>query len=52
MKEAKTIFEKLKADVNIVLFREEKINNNFFKRLKKSSYAEVDFSVDFSVGKF
>ena len=40
IKEAKTIFEKLKTNVNSVLFTEEKINNNFFKRLKRSSYAE------------
>ena len=38
--EVKAIFEKLKADVNSVLFTEEKINNNLFKRLKTSSYAE------------
>ena len=38
--EVKAIFEKLKTDVNSVLFTEEKINNNLFKRLKKSSYAE------------
>ena len=39
MKEAKTIFEKFKTDVNSVLFTKEKINNNLFKRLKKSLYA-------------
>ena len=35
-----TIFEKLKPDVNSVLFTKEKINSNLFKRLKKSLYAE------------
>ena len=40
MNEAKAIFEKLKTDLNSVLFTEEKISNNLFRRLKKSSYAE------------
>ena len=40
MNEAKAIFEKLKTDVNSVLFTEEKINNHLFKRLKKSPYIE------------
>ena len=40
MNEAKVIFEILKADVNSMLFTEEKINNSLFKRLKKSLYAE------------
>ena len=40
MNEAKVVFEKLKTDVNSVLLTKEKINNNIFKRLKKSLYDE------------
>ena len=54
MNEVKAIFEKLKTDVNIVLFTEEKINDNLFTRLKKSSYVEdkKTSKFDISVGKF
>ena len=41
MKEAKTIFEKLKTDVNNVLFTKEKINNNLFKRLKNDCMLKI-----------
>ena len=40
MNEAKVVFEKLKTDVISVLLTKEKINNNIFKRLKKSLYDE------------
>ena len=40
MNEVKAIIGKLKTDVNSMLFTEERINKNLFKRLKKSSNAE------------
>ena len=40
MKKAKTIFEKLKTDVIIYIFTDEKINNRLFKKLQKWSYDE------------
>ena len=40
MKETKTLFKKLKTELNSVMFTEEKINNSLFKKLKKSSYLE------------
>ena len=40
MKKAKTIFEKLKTDVIIYIFTDEKINNRLFKKLQKWSYHE------------
>ena len=34
MKKAKTIFEKLKTDVNSVIFTEEETNNKLYEKLK------------------
>ena len=41
MKEAKKNFEKLKTDVNSVLFTKEKIPNNLFKRLKNHQMLRI-----------
>ena len=35
LKQARTVFEKLKTDVNSVIFTEEKIDNRLLKKTKK-----------------
>ena len=41
LEQAKTIFEKLKTDVNSVVFTEEKINNRLLKKLKDKKLADL-----------
>ena len=46
LRQARTVFEKLKTGVNSVIFTEEKIDNRLLKKLKKSSSLEHEKLAD------